>query len=146
MKRIALTVLFCMFALGVMAQGVTSIIAKVNNEIITSSDLNEYLQILVYRLGDKAVDFSPDSPEGRKEALERLIEDRLILDQAKQYNVEVPSYWVQAKLDQMIESFPSREHFEKSLIDRGLSVSLLKNRAYSPWRLFMNLDSFPYLS
>jgi uncharacterized protein YbgA (DUF1722 family) len=100
----------------------------VNNEIITSKDLDDYCNVLTYRLNDETGNFSSDKAQFRKEALDKLIADKLILDRAKKEKLEVPSSWIEDKLKEIISSHSSREEFENSLIERGLTTSLLKER------------------
>ena len=102
------------------AQGSNKIIAKVNNEAITSKDLDEYAKAFAGVGGES---------EGLKdELLNHLIEEKLILHSARDIGIEVPDDWVDGKINQLVAGFPSYEEFEQSLIDGGLTVTLLKKK------------------
>lgn len=116
----------CFF--GWTAEEVSRIIAMVNNQIITSQDLNDYLGIIAYRLSLKGMDFPADEEELKRQALDSLIDDRLILSEAEKEKVVVPFNWVQERIDQMISSYPSRDDFEESLSVKGLTLTLLREK------------------
>ncbi len=117
---------------------INKIVAKVNNDIITSDDLQKYVQMLAARRGDPAVDLNQD--ELRKEALNRLIEDRLILQQAKKEDIEVPSTWLENKIKQLIARHPSQEAFYDSLQKQGITMSYLKKRLSQQYLLKEVID------
>lgn len=127
MKKIFFTIMFLGLALGAYSEEIAKIVAKVNSQVITAKDLDDYYKVLTYKMpGVPSV--SQNETNGKKEALVKLIEDRLILDEAKKKQLEIPSYFVNGQLNKIIESYPSREDFENSLIERGLTVTVLKER------------------
>ena len=105
------------------AESVGKIVARVNNEVITSVDLDEYCNFLKYRNPEVEI-----TPQFQKKVLEGLIQDKLILSQAKQEKIEVPEGWLQARMDEFIASYPSPEEFEVSLALKGLNISMLKKK------------------
>lgn len=107
----------------VKAEEVSRMIARVNNEMITSQDLDAYCHYMKYRNPEVEI-----TDELRKEVLQRLIEDKLILSQAREEISEVPVRWLKNKLDELIESYPSYEAFEQSLAQEGLTVTALKEK------------------
>lgn len=112
----------------VYAEEVGKIVAKVNDEVITSKDLEDYYKVLSYRMPDVVATLPPDEKSAKKEALERLVEDKLILAEAKKLNMEIFPYLVNNQLKKIMAAYPSREAFENSLIERGINVTLLKER------------------
>jgi peptidyl-prolyl cis-trans isomerase SurA len=113
---------------GVYAEEVGKIVAKVNNDVITAKDLTDYYRVLSYQAPDTAATLPKDEKLAKKEALERLIEDKLILSEAKKLNIEVFPYLINNQLEKIMASYPSREAFESSLVERGINVTLLKER------------------
>lgn len=107
---------------------ITKIIAKVNNQIITSQDLDDYCKVFIYQHLKGENDTSCSKKEFKKELLGRLIEDKLILGKAIEEKMNIPDALVSNKLKQIIFSYPSRKKFEESLQKKGLSVTLLKER------------------
>lgn len=120
--------MICMFPLYTYSQGIDKIIASVNNQIITSQDLDDYTKMLAYRTEDERDQYSPDTEMFKKEALDRLIEDKLILAKAKEMEIVVPEPWIAKKLKELIGAYPNFEAFEKSLIERGQTITTLKEK------------------
>jgi hypothetical protein len=122
---------------------VSKIIAKVNNQAITSKDLNDFCKMLSYRLpNEEANNISLDDENFKKEALDKLIEDKLILDQAKKEKIEVPPDWVEAKFGEIVAAYPSREQFEASLIEKGLNITILKSRIKEQYLVRQVIDKY----
>ena len=124
----ALLIALLFFSFNVYSQEVSKIIVKVNNQVITSRDLDEYCKVLVYRFSNGNQDISVDDQEFRGKALERLIEDTLVLGKAKQEGIEIPFFRVDNKIEQLVSSHPSRKDFEESLIEKGLTIALLRKK------------------
>lgn len=119
---------FVCFSQPVAAERIARILAQVNSEIITEKDLDDYCNIL--RFKDPRLEITP---EFRRDILERLIEDKLILSQAHKEGIEVPPGWVKEKLEEFISSYPSYRDFEEALIADGLNVTLMKKRLESQY-------------
>jgi len=124
----ALLIALLFFSFNVYSQEVSKIIVKVNNQVITSRDLDEYCKVLAYRFSNGNQDISVDDQEFRGKALERLIEDTLVLGKAKQEGIEIPFFRVDNKIEQLVSSHPSRKDFEESLIEKGLTIALLRKK------------------
>lgn len=139
-------IFFLIMALGFIfcssyAEEVTKIVAKVNSQVITAKDLDDYYKVLTYK-APGAPGISPDETKGKKDALSKLIEDRLILEEAKKKDLQIPSYFVNNQLNKMIESYPSREDFENSLLERGLTVTILKERILGQFLMRQVIDIY----
>ncbi len=119
---------------------VTKIIAKVNNEVITSKDLDNHIKALSHRFSQNESDVPADSDDFRKEILQRLIEDKLILSIAKRDKMAVPSAWVESRVNQMISVYPSRDAFELSLIAEGLNLPLLREKIKEQYLLQQTIE------
>jgi hypothetical protein len=127
--------LFCPLEPEACAEEVTRIIAKVNNQIITSKDLDDYCRSMVYRSGSSLQDVSCQDPRVRQQVLDRLIQDRLILDEAQKDNIEVPVEWVDENLEKVISSFPTRKDFEDSLSKKGLTITGIRGKLKDQYRI-----------
>ena len=124
MRKVRLFFLFFFFALSVLkAEEINRIIAKVNNEVITLQDLENYCKLFKYQNPQIQID-----EKLKKDILNTLIENKLILSLAKKEKVEVPQYWIRKELEKIISSYPSREAFYQTLAKEGLNVTLLKER------------------
>lgn len=116
---------------------ISKIVATVNNEVVTSKDLNDYRKFLEYR--SSQLDFTP---EVEKEILDKLIEDKLILSQAKKQKIEVPKDWLEGKIRGLILSYPSHEDFETSLVKEGLTLNLLKEKLKNQYLMQKVIDKY----
>ncbi|MFH1504826.1 MAG: SurA N-terminal domain-containing protein [Candidatus Omnitrophota bacterium] len=112
----------------VQAQEITKIIAKVNDQAITSKDLDDYCKVLTLKFSLEDQRPSSEDKDFKAYAFERFIEDKLVLAEAKKDDIKIPRFLVDDKIKQMIASYPSREHFEQSLAEKGLTVTLLKEK------------------
>ena len=79
-QTIVLFIGLLFFSLNVCGQEVNKIIVKVNNQVITSRDLDEYCKVLAYRFFNKGEEISVEDKEFRGNALDGLIEDILVLE------------------------------------------------------------------
>lgn len=124
-KRLFFLLIFSLLSVSGFSQA-NQIIAKVNNEAVTSDDLERYLKMV----GDKRKNQNEEAGQEKleKEALNRLIEDRLILQQAKKENIEAPQDWLENKVKQLLSTYPDQESFDASLKKEGLTMSYLKTR------------------
>lgn len=136
------TIILTVFAFTVWGEEVNKIIVKVNNQIITSRDLDEYCEIIALRIFDGDKEVSTADKEFRANALRRLVEDTLVLDKAKQDQVKVSSSRIEGKVNQLISFHPSREEFEQSLKDKGLTITLLRQKVKEQYMLRDAVDRY----
>lgn len=132
MRHIILTALILLFITASVsssyAEEVSKIVAKVNDGIITSKDLDDYCQTFQYRLGGSLGQMTPPDDNFKDTALDRMIADKLILTKAKEEKIEIPRFWIDEKLNQMVATAPSREAFEESLVAKGLNISIVREK------------------
>ncbi|MCQ9205075.1 MAG: SurA N-terminal domain-containing protein [Omnitrophica bacterium] len=110
------------------AEDIARIVVTVNDQVITNRDLDDYCKILEVIPVDERGKLSCRNEEYKRAALSRLIEDKLILDEAKREEIRIPHSWIDDKLNNMISVYPSREDFEKSLLKRDLTVTRVKEK------------------
>ena len=115
---------------GFGAEVLERIIAVVNDEIVTEQDL-QYLmapvmaQVRTIYTGQVVVE---KVREARKEFLQKVIEDKLILSEAKRRQVIVKDEEADEMITEVRNKFPSREIFLKAIEDQGLTEKKLWNR------------------
>jgi SurA-like N-terminal domain/PPIC-type PPIASE domain len=132
MGKFFFIIAFLLFLIGasfnaaVQAKEVARVVAAVNNQVITSKDVNDYCAAMAYRLESQDKEVSCSDPKVKREALDRLLEDRLVLAEAKSGEMEVPRGMIEERLNRIRLSYPSREAFDESLIERGLTITSLK--------------------
>ncbi len=113
-------------------QLVDRILAIVDEEAILQSDLDREVEL--YRLNQEyqGETVTPDTPELRREMLDRLIESKLIIAAAKAADMDVDeeaiARSVEQRIAQYVERFGSREVFERELVRSGTTLADFKDR------------------
>lgn len=107
------------------------IVAIVNNEVITQADLNraeatiraEYMSIY-----PDPQEFTQKLTLARKNIINQMIEEKLILSEAKRYEIKVEQAEIEARIDKIREGFSSEEEFEQILEAECLTLKDLRER------------------
>lgn len=106
------------------------IIAVVNQEVVTQRDLADFLNFIrlqyAQQLQGKALEEKVNSM--KSDLLQRLIEDRLILQQAKLDKVSIDASRVKAKINEIKRRYRSESDFEMDLAKQGLVQADLENK------------------
>lgn len=103
------------------ARIVDSLVAIVNNQVITMSDLrNRYISLQAE--GGIKKEFR----EVSRSILEQLIEEKLLLQEANHRNIKVTDEELNRALDSVRKRFSSEEEFFKALKEANLSLEKLK--------------------
>ena len=104
------------------------IVAFVGDDIILESELQEALDFVKIQSGPSLIGDSNLT----QQILDRMIEDRLILEEAKQETVFVTKAEIEDELENSISALKNRfatiEEFEKALIEEGLTERALRQR------------------
>jgi len=95
------------------------IVAIVNEDIITQSELEDFVRF---------TELNAEVAVTAQEALERLIEDKLILQQAKKEGIRVVQRALEERIKEIKKRYPSEEAFRMSLIQHNLTQSDIENR------------------
>jgi len=105
-------------------------IAVVNNEIITQKDLEDFLNFIRLQYSrqfqGKVLEEKVNSM--KRDLLQRLIEDRLILQQAKLAKITYEPSKVKARIDETKKRYGSESDFEADLAKQGLVRADLENK------------------
>lgn len=112
------------------AQVVERIVAVVNDEIITEQDLELVMSPVVsqYRTAYTGPAFDAKLAEARQEFLNKVLEDKLVLSQAKRMEVIVKDEEVDEMMTEVRNKFPTREVFLRAIEEQGLTEKKLWNR------------------
>ena len=132
MKRIisfaALILLLFCFPCGLYAQDM--MVAVVNNEVITQKDLNDFLNFMRMQysreLSGKELEEKVSSI--KQDLLQRLIEDRIMLQQAKTDKITIEPARIKAKLNEIKKRYSRESDFERDLGKQGLVQADLENK------------------
>jgi parvulin-like peptidyl-prolyl isomerase len=106
------------------------VVAVVNHEVITQKDLNDFLNFIrmQYSRELKGKVLEEKISTMRQDLLQRLIEDRIILAQAKIENVTADPDRVKAKIADVKRRYPSDAEFVRDLAKQGLVQADLENK------------------
>lgn len=116
----------CAAAPPALAKTVNRIAAVVNDEVITEADVDAYLGVL--REEDQLPPADPQAGEVRQAVLQRLVEQRVILQEARREGLAVDAEEIDGRLDRIRRRFESDEAFHQSLQDAGLSREGLREQ------------------
>lgn len=130
--------LFAVFALllsgpcGLQSEVVSRVVAEVNDDIITSQELDQILRPLYakYKSVYSGEELEKHVREARKNAIEQLIERKLVLQEAKKKNIQVDTKDVETKLGQIKSKFDSEEEFYYALEKEGMTVDQLRENIH----------------
>lgn len=98
------------------------IVAVVNNDAISQKDLDDFINYMRMQL----IQQNPDQDVEKKidalrpDILERLIEDRLIVQEAKRSEVKIDADRIKEKMTQMKQRYRSDREFQDSLAKQGM--------------------------
>ncbi len=128
MKKRILFIIFLMFAFchPGFCEKMDKIVAIVNGDIITEGELNLFMKMtdLEHEEGLSV----NDPQELKRQLLERLIEDRLILQEAKRLQVKVDESMVEDRIRDIKLRAGNEVLFEKALRSQGISLNELREK------------------
>ncbi len=112
------------------AEVLERILAVVNDEIVTEQDLDVVMAPVVaqYRTTYTGAEYDAKIKEVRQEFLSKVIDDKLILSEAKRKQVILKDQEVDEMMTDVRNKFPSREAFIAAIEGQGLSEKKLWNR------------------
>jgi len=125
-----MVVALTLIALPVAAQRLDGIAAVVNDEVVLQSDVEEQLYLFMMRAQQE-----PDSSVAdtlRRQILDQLIDEKLIVAEAKRQSVTIPDAEVNKQVDEAIkeakERMGSPEAFKAQLEKENLSEAKLREK------------------
>jgi len=126
MRWLAVCVALALGATGpAAANTVNRIVAVVNDDVITEADVEAYLAVL---LEEQEAPPGADPARLREVVLRRLIEQRVILQEARRQGVKIDPEAVTQRLEEIRQRFESEDAFQRSLDESNLPVERLKEQ------------------
>ena len=106
------------------------VVAIVNNEIITQKDLEGFIAFMRVQL---AKEYGPAQMQQkidsmRNDLIERLVEDRLILQEARKANISIDKNRIKAKISELKRAHNSDQEFREYLFKQGMTEADLENK------------------
>ncbi len=131
MKRLKwhfLFYIFCFFSLdiNVWAENMDKIAAIVNDDVITEAELALFASMTDFGEAGEMTD--KDAHNFRKKLLQRMVEDRLILQEAKKMNLIVNERVVEERVEEIKEKAGSSEAFDLALEQQGVTLNELREK------------------
>jgi len=116
------------FAFPCLAQD--KIIAVVNNEIITKKDLSDFLNFMRIQLARQyeGKELEKQVAAAKPDLVNKLIEDRLILQEAKTSGLKVDESRVKGKISEIKKHYGTDIEFQKDIARQGLVQADLENK------------------
>ena len=133
MKKFAVLILLyavLLFPACLKAEIVDGIVAVVNNEVVTQVELNAILLPIYtqYKSTYSDEELLKKIDEAKKNILYKLIEDKLILQEAHKIGMPATDEEVAERLEQIKSQFSSSQEFKSALASQGLTVVDLKEK------------------
>lgn len=106
------------------------IIAVVNKDTITQSEAEVYLNIIRLQLSRqfKGKELEEKLQEEKEQLIEKMIEDRVIIQEAKRKNLQARDERVKFRIDEIKAAYQSEIDFENSIKEKGLTISDLEKK------------------
>lgn len=104
--------------------------AVVNNDIITQKDLNDFFNFMHIQLSAQyqGKELESKIQSMKLDLLDRLIEEKLILQEAKKSDVKIDENLIKQKIAEIKKRYPSDSQFQAELAKQGLNQADLENR------------------
>jgi parvulin-like peptidyl-prolyl isomerase len=125
-----LVFLYLSFVVFSYAEVVGKILVIVNDEIITQGEVDKIL-IPIYRQYRKLYtdrELAKKLDDARRNVLQKLIQDKLLLSEAKRLKVEVEDKEVEKRINEVRKRFPDEEEFKHALAEENIVLSELEKR------------------
>lgn len=118
------------------------ILAVVNDEIITKRDLDDFMNFMHMQLSAqyKEDEVQKKIDSMKKDLLERLIEDRLILQAARKEKIRIDKNRIESKIVSIRQRYPSDSEFQKALRMQGTAQSDLERQLEEQLLIFSVVD------
>lgn len=117
-------------AICAQTQLLDQVIAVVNEEAITQSELDSILRPIYedYKQRYSGEKLFHELNDARTKLLNQLIEDRLVYQEAKEKKVEVDALKIDEQIETFQKKFPTPQAMEKALNDQGVTLHGLRER------------------
>jgi len=127
---LALGICFLLRAVYCFAATVDKILVIVNGETITQSEVDAAMAPAMSKLRKEndPAQLIDEVEARRKAVLNRMIEEKIILSEARKLEIEISDEEVEGKLGEVISRFKSEEAFNRVLIEANISIGDLKKK------------------
>jgi len=129
-RIIAVLIIFSLSGVAAQAVTINKFVAVVNDEVITQQDIDQLLSVLYaqYSQEFKGDELLQKMEQVKKDILNQMIEDKLVLSRAKELGIKVTDSEIDERLGYIKKGFPSEEEFYSALETQGITIANLKDR------------------
>ena len=127
MKKAKFLILICTFTfylspITFYSYAQDKIIAIVNNEIVTQKDLDEFIYFVRLQFSSEyqGKELEDKIQSLKADLFKKLIEDKIILQEAKKNKLNLDEDRIKAKMDEVKKRYSSLEEFQQALAKDGL--------------------------
>ena len=137
---IVLAACLCLCQSAVFAQD--KIVAVVNKDIITQKDLSDFVTFARMQMASQysAAEVDKRIASMQKDLLDKLIEDRLLVQEAKKGKVAVDEARIKARINEMRERYGSNADFQAALARQGLTPADIEAKVREQALMFGVID------
>jgi len=119
------------------------IVAIVNNDVITDKDLNEFINFTRIQL---SAEYSGKELESKIQSmkldlLDRLISDRLVLQEAKKEGLIIDESRVKQKINDIKKRYQTDTEFQNALVKQGITQADIETKIKEQFMVFSVIDS-----
>lgn len=144
MKRIIslLLVILAFYFFISTAEAQDKIIAIVNQNVITQKDYTDFLNFMRLQLSQqyKGEELEQKINSAKADLLNRLIEDRLILQEAKKSNILVDEARIKSRINEAKKDYPTDTQFQSELMKQGLTQADIEKKIREQFLMFNVVD------
>lgn len=133
-KFVLVLFLSLFLARSVGAEQLDKIVAVVNNDIITEGELLTFVKLATMEQSPETANKTQE--ELRKFCLDRMIEDRLILQEAKDQKLKIDESVIDDRVKDLKERAGGEAVFVEALKSEGLSLSELKKKFRNQFMIY----------
>lgn len=137
--------LFCNLSLVIWispAYAEDKIVAVVNNEVITQKDLNDFFHFMAMQLSReyKGRELEKKLASIKADLLNRLIEDKLILQEANKEKIALDETRIKAKINEIKKKYETSAGFQAELMSQGLTQADIENKIREQFLMYAAVE------
>ncbi len=119
------------------------IAAIVNKDVITAKDFNDFITFtrMQYQTEYQGRELEEKLESMKKDLLEKLIEDRLIIQEARKNNLKVDPHRVQARMNEIKLRYGSDSQFQEALAKQGLTPADIESKVQEQMMMYYFVDA-----
>ncbi len=144
-KSVLLLLLLFAFSRPAQALTIDKIVAVVNNEVILQSDVSQVLAAVRAEFKSKGMSAEESGEQFsqiKKNIINQMVEEKLILSEAKRFDIKVKEELIDARINEMKAGLPNPAYFDLLLAEQDITLKQLRSRFYDQEIMKQAVDYF----